>query len=112
VTKPLTISSIASRQAKSQDAALWDEVRQIFAGFEQIVFTKELRAVFENLHDEELLETLEKIRWTGRPGYPIKGNVANYNCQPYARYSYLSPPPSRLLQHCLTTNNMVDQIEL
>jgi len=28
--------------------------------------------VFENLHDEELIEVLEKTRWTGRPGYPIK----------------------------------------
>jgi len=31
-----------------------------------------LKAVFENLNDEELLEALEKTKWTGRPGYPNK----------------------------------------
>ena len=70
--KPLAFFDFATKQAKSQDAALWDEVKRIFAGFEQTVFAKELRAVFANLHDEELLEALEKTRWTGRPGYPVK----------------------------------------
>lgn len=69
---PLTIPIIATKQAKSQDAALWDEVKRIFEGFERTAFAKELQAVFENLHDEELLEVLEKTRWTGRPGYPIR----------------------------------------
>lgn len=70
--QPLTIFDFATKQAKSQDAALWDEVKRIFAGFERTVFARELKAVFENLHDEELLEAIERTRWTGRPGYPIK----------------------------------------
>ena len=72
MTNPLTIFDYATKRAKSQDAALWDEVKRIFEGFERIAFAKELKAVFENLHDEELLEALQKTRWTGRPGYPIR----------------------------------------
>ncbi len=68
----LTVSIISTKRAKSQDAALWDEVKRIFQGFERTAFAKELQAVFENLYDEELLEALEKTRWTGRPGYPTK----------------------------------------
>lgn len=69
---PLATSIISTEQAKSQDAVLWDEVKRIFSGFERTAFAKELRAVFENLHDEELIEALENTRWTGRPGFPIK----------------------------------------
>jgi transposase len=54
------------------DATLWDEVKRIFEGFERTAFAKELKAVFENLHDKELIQALEETRWTGRPGYPIK----------------------------------------
>lgn len=70
--QPLTISNFATKQTKSQDSALWDEVKRIFQGFERTAFAKELKAVFENLHDDELLNALEKTRWTGRPGYPIR----------------------------------------
>ena len=69
---PLATSIISPDQSESQDATLWDEVKRIFANFEQTAFAKELRAVFSNLHDGELLEALEKTRWTGRPGYPIR----------------------------------------
>ena len=72
VTKPLTIYKCDTEQPKSQDADLWDEVRRIFEGFERTTFAKELEAVFENLQDVELLKALEKTRWTGRPGNPIK----------------------------------------
>lgn len=72
MTQPLTAFNTNTEKAKSQDTDLWDEVRRIFEGFESAAFTKELKAVFENLHDEELLEALEKTRLTGRPGYPIK----------------------------------------
>ncbi len=68
---PLSISNYKTRQAKSQDSLLWQQVREIFAGFEQVAYAKELESVLENLHDEELLEALESERWTGRPGYPI-----------------------------------------
>ncbi len=69
---PLSISNHKTRQAKSQDSLLWQQVHEIFAGFEQTAFTKELSAVLTNLNDSELLEALENTRWTGRPGYPIK----------------------------------------
>ena len=69
---PLATAIIDTEQAKSQDAVLWDEVRRIFQGFEETAFAKELKAVFENLQDGELLKALEKTRWTGRPGNPIK----------------------------------------
>ena len=72
MTNPLTIYKSDTDQVRSQDADLWDEVRRIFDGFERAAFAKELEAVFKNLHDEELVETLEKTRWTGRPGNPIK----------------------------------------
>lgn len=72
MTKPLTIFNCDTEQAKSQDAALWDEVKRIFEGFERTAFARELNAVLDNLHDEKLLEALERTRWTGRPGYPIK----------------------------------------
>lgn len=72
MTKPLTLLKITTDEAKSQDTVIWDEVKRIFSGFESAAFTKELKAVFENLNDEELLEALEKTRWTGRSGYPIK----------------------------------------
>jgi transposase, IS5 family len=68
---PLSISNHKARQAKSQDSLLWQQVREIFAGFEQVAYAKELESVIENLHDEELLEALESERWTGRPGYSI-----------------------------------------
>jgi len=58
--------------AESQYGQLWDEVNRIFAGFNVAAATKELSTVFDNLHDEELLEVLKKTRWTGRPGYPIE----------------------------------------
>jgi transposase len=69
---PLSISNHKTRQAKSQDSLLWQQVREIFADFEQVAYAKELESVLENLHDGELLEALESERWTGRPGYPIK----------------------------------------
>ncbi len=72
MTKPLTLYNSDTEQAKSQDADLWDEVRRIFEGFERTTFAKELEAVFENLQDGELLEALEKTRWTGRPGNPMR----------------------------------------
>lgn len=72
MTQPLTNFIITTKQAESQATDLWDEVRRIFEGFEKTAFAKELEAVFENLHDEELLEALEKTRWTGRPGNPVK----------------------------------------
>lgn len=72
MTKPLTIYNCDTGQVESQEPALWDEVKRIFSGFESTAFTRELKAVFENLHDDELLEALTKTRWTGRPGYPIK----------------------------------------
>ena len=72
MTKPPTISNGATKQAESQAADLWDEVRRIFEGFEKTAFAKELEAVFENLHDDELLEALQNTRWTGRPGNPIR----------------------------------------
>lgn len=82
MTNPPAISIVDTKQARSQDAALWDEIARIFAGFEQTAFARELKAVLENLHDEELLEALEKTRWTGRPGYPIKvmwrSTIASY----------------------------------
>ena len=68
---PLSISNSKTKQTKSQDGLLWQQVREIFAGFEQVAYAKELESVLENLHDEELLEALESDRWTGRPGYPI-----------------------------------------
>jgi hypothetical protein len=69
---PLSISNHKTRQAKSQDSLLWQQVREIFAGFEQVAYAKDLESVLQNLHDGELLEELESERWTGRPGYPIK----------------------------------------
>ncbi len=72
MTQPLTVSDYVIKRPKSQDAALWDEVYRIFEGFEKSAFAKELRAIFDNLPDRKLLEALEKTRWTGRPGYPIK----------------------------------------
>lgn len=69
---PLTINNVATEGAKSQGDALWDEVQRIFGGFEKTAFAKELKAVFENLNDEELLCALQETRWTGRPGYPLK----------------------------------------
>lgn len=72
MTQPLTVFNSATKQASCQDAALWDEVNRIFAGFERTAFAKELKAVFENLNDAELLEALEETRWTGRRGYPIR----------------------------------------
>jgi hypothetical protein len=69
---PLSISNGNRKQAKSQDGLLWQQVSEIFAGFEQVAHDKELEAVLENLHDGELLEVLESERWTGRPGYPIR----------------------------------------
>ncbi len=72
MTQPLTLVNFTTKQAKSQDSDLWDEVRRIFEGFERTTFAKELEAVFENLQDGELLEALEKTRWTGRPGTHIK----------------------------------------
>lgn len=72
MTRPLTVCDYATKEAKSQDAALWHEVNRIFAGFEKTAFAKELSAVFDNLHDQELLGALQRTRWTGRPGFPIK----------------------------------------
>ena len=72
MTKLLTIYNGDTEQPKSQDADLWDELKRIFEGFERTAFTRELKGIFENLHDKELLEALERTRWTGRPGYPIK----------------------------------------
>ena len=72
MTQPLTSFNTNTEKAKSQDTDLWDEVKRIFEGFERTAFAKELEAVFEHLYDEELLEALEKTRWTGRPGNPIK----------------------------------------
>lgn len=69
---PLSISNRTTKQAKSQDSLLWQQVREIFAGFEQVAYANELERVLENLPDEELLEALESERWTGRPGYPIR----------------------------------------
>ncbi len=71
MTKPPTLFDISTKKSKSQDSDLWNEVRRIFEGFENAAFTKELKAVFEILHDVELLEVLEKTRWTGRPGNSI-----------------------------------------
>jgi hypothetical protein len=72
VTQPLSLFYSDTKWTKSQDSVLWDEVRKIFAGFERTAFAKELSAVFDNLHDQELLEALQRTRWTGRPGFPIK----------------------------------------
>ena len=72
MTKPLTAFNRTTERTESQDSLLWQQVRDIFAGFEQSAFTRELSAVLTNLNDEELLEALESTRWTGRPGYPIK----------------------------------------
>lgn len=72
MTQPLTIYNCDTEQVKSQDAELWNEVRRIFEGFERTAFAKELKAVFDNLNDENLIAALEKTRWTGRPGNPIK----------------------------------------
>lgn len=72
MTKPLTFYNCDTKKTNSQDAALWDEVKRIFSGFEKTAFAKELKPVFDNLHDEELIEALKRTRWTGRPGYPIK----------------------------------------
>ena len=69
---PFATSIIGSNEVKSQDSAIWDEVKRIFSGFERTAFAKELKLVVENLNDEDLIEALEKTRWTGRPGYPIK----------------------------------------
>lgn len=71
MTNPLAISDVATQDARSQDASLWDEVRRLFAGFEKTAYVRELKAIFDNLHDDELVEALENTRWTGRPGYPI-----------------------------------------
>jgi len=70
--QPLTVINCPANEAKSQDAALWDEVKRIFEGFERTTFATKLQAVFANLHDEDLVAALEQTRWTGRPGYPIK----------------------------------------
>lgn len=73
MTNPLPLSIIPEKQVEKQSSeALWEEVQRIFAGFERTAFTKELEAVFNNLHDAELINALEATRHTGRPGYPIK----------------------------------------
>lgn len=72
MTKSLTLINTNTEQVKNQDTDLWDEVKRIFQGFERAAFAKELEAVFQNLHDEELINALEKTRWTGRPGNPIR----------------------------------------
>jgi len=69
------ISGIKEResQAPGHDSSLvWEEVKRIFEGFENSVLSKEIATVFTNLRDKELIEALEKTRWTGRPGYPIE----------------------------------------
>ena len=48
------------------------DANRIFEDWENSDFAKRLRLVFDNLHDEKLLEALEATRWTGRPGYPIR----------------------------------------
>jgi IS5 family transposase len=72
VTQPLTTINYPPDKAQSQDSGLWDEVRRIFASFEKTAFSQELKVIFENLSDAELIQALEKTRWTGRPGYPIR----------------------------------------
>ena len=72
MTNPPAVYSYSTRQAGSQDADLWHEISRIFAGFEKSAYANELSSIFDNLHDEELLEALEKTRWTGRPGHPVR----------------------------------------
>jgi hypothetical protein len=71
MTNPSTVYNVSRKQAESQDTSLWDDVKRLFEGFEKTAYVKELKAVFDNLHDDELIEALENTRWTGRPGYPI-----------------------------------------
>jgi len=82
VTKLLTNSHYGTENDKCQDGALWREVHEIFADYQRTVFARELNAIFNNLHDGELLKALERTRWTGRPGYPIKvmwrSTIASY----------------------------------
>lgn len=72
MTKSLTVFNSNTNIAESQDDQLWNEVNRIFAGFNIAAAAKELGTVFNNLHDDELLESFEKTRWTGRPGYPLR----------------------------------------
>lgn len=72
MSTPLSICNDTKTEAESQYGEIWQQIQEIFAGFDQSAFTKELDVVFNNLHDQKLLEILTATRWTGRPGFPIK----------------------------------------
>lgn len=72
MTNRLTNYYVNTENPKSQDSDLWNEVSKIFAGFEKTAFAQELKAVFDNLQDAELIAILQETRRTGRPGYPIR----------------------------------------
>ncbi|MFC2035104.1 transposase [Chloroflexota bacterium] len=71
-TPAISENSIEKTDCQVLSSPIWDELEEIFRSFKQADFPDELKPVFDNLHDEPLITALEKTRWTGRRGYPIK----------------------------------------
>lgn len=65
-------TTLASFNASTSTTSCQANGNGLLATYEQTEFAKELRSIFDNLEDEELLDALHKTRRTGRPGYPIE----------------------------------------
>ena len=61
------------QNVSSQDTELWDQISEILQNYDNdTLFERILQPIFDILPDAEFLQALDKTRWTGRPGYPIR----------------------------------------
>ena len=91
MTQPLTLSYFPIEKVNSQDIRLWDQIYEILKNYDKkTISERELKPIFDTLPDNELLEALEKTRWTGRRGYSQKAMWHSYIAMTVLNYKTFS----------------------